>query len=190
VPVAAPERTIVDLSSRLSLTRLGTMTDDAVRRGMTTHGRIAACAARLGVAPGRSPSKVHRMLAARVPGMGERESDLEDFVYESIRRFGLPLPRCQHWVAFEGKRYRTDFCYPDCDPPVVIEADGFDTHGRRSQFDVDRVRGNGIELAGFRRLGFTSAFTDWQIAADVARAIGRPVPPRPVHQRTFAARCV
>jgi hypothetical protein len=189
IPTTTSERTIVDLSSRLSLARLGAMTDDAVRRGLTTHGRIAACAERLGRAPGRSPAKVHRMLAARVPGLGERESALEDFVYESIRRFGLPLPRCQQRVSVAGKRYRVDFCYPDLEPPVVIEADGFDTHGRRAQFDHDHVRGNGLELAGYRRLGFTSSFTDWAIAADVARAIGEPIPPRPVEELTFAAWC-
>jgi very-short-patch-repair endonuclease len=184
IVVASVERTIVDLSCRLSLDRLGAMTDDALRRRITTCARIEECAVRLGNARGRSLTQVRRLLDARVPGTGERESELEDFVYDSIRRFGLPLPRCQHWVKVGGRSYRIDMCYED--PPVAIEADGFDTHGRRRQFDTDRVRGNAVGLAGFTLLAFTSAFTDWEIAHDVARAIGASVPARPARERTYA----
>jgi len=184
IAVASVERTIVDLSARLSLDQLGAMTDDALRRRITTCARIEACAVRLGNGRGRSLRQVRRLLDARVAGMEERESELEDFVYDSIRRYRLPLPRCQHWVKVGDRSYRIDMCYED--PRVAIEADGFDTHGRRRQFDTDRVRGNAVILAGFTLLAFRSAFTDWEIAHDVARAIGVTVPDQPARERTYA----
>ena len=66
------------------------MTDEALRRRLTTHGRIAYAAERLGRAPGRSPKKVAEMLERRLPGLEIRESVLEDFVFDALRRFARP----------------------------------------------------------------------------------------------------
>ncbi len=185
VCVGSVERTIVDLSGRLDAGALRDLTEDALRRRVTSLGRIEGCIRRLGRAPGRSPKKVGAVLAACTPAGHERESVLEDFVFEAIGRFGLPLPRCQRRVTVAGRRYRLDMSYED--PMIAIEADGFDTHGRRAQFDRDRVRGNDVTLAGYTLLAFTSAFTDWQIAATVAQALGLDAPPEPASPLTFAA---
>jgi hypothetical protein len=70
---------------------------------------------------------------------------------------------------------------------LALEAQGFDAHGRRAQFDADALRGNELQLAGFRVLEFTSAFTDRQIAQQVAEALGLPQPPIVGETLTFAA---
>jgi hypothetical protein len=188
IPVSSPERTIVDLSSRLSVRHLGVLTDAALRQRITTGRRVQQCCDRLHRAPGRSPTTVYRMLMARFPDAAERESVLEDFVYESIRHFGLPLPRCQVAVRAGDKRYRIDMAYPE--HKIAIEADGFETHGPRAAFDADRQRGNDFALLGYRALHFTSADTDWAIACTVARAIDQPEPPRPEVPVTFSAWCL
>jgi hypothetical protein len=171
IPLTVPERTIVDLSSRLSHSDLGRMIDDALRRRITTLGRIVATAERLPRAPGRSPKKLRGVLDARVPGVEERESVLEDFVFDALRRFGLPLPVCQYEIEINGKRRRIDLCFPD--DRLALEALGFQWHGWRSRWDADVLRGNELVLAKFRVLQFTSAFTDRQIAQQVAEALGR-----------------
>jgi hypothetical protein len=173
IPVTVPERTIVDLSSRLTLTALGRLTDDALRRRITSLARIVATAERLPRAPGRSVKKMRELLDRRVPGVEDRESKLEDFVFDSLRRFRLPMPVCQHEVIVKGKRRRIDCCYPA--EMLALEALGFRYHGWRSRWDADALRGNELQLAGFRVLQFTSAFTDRRIAEQVAEALGRPL---------------
>ena len=185
LPRATPERTIVDLSSRITTRELGRLTDDALHRHITSLGRIQASALRLRAAPGRSPKKLSEMLAGRLPDAQERESRLEDFVFEALHRHRLAVPVCQHVVWYGGKRRRIDCCYPDA--LLALEAQGFDAHGRRAQFDADALRGNELQLAGFRVLQFTSAFTDRQIAEQVAAALGVPHPLSVGEPLTFAA---
>jgi hypothetical protein len=173
IPLTVPERTIVDLSSRFPAKQLGRIIDDALRRRITSLSRIAVTAARLPRAPGRSPKKLQAVLDRRLPGVEERESVLEDFVFDALRRFGLPLPVCQYEVIVGGRRRRIDLCYPG--DRLALEALGFEFHGWRQRWDADVLRGNEVQLAGFRVLQFTTAFTDRLIAEHVAEALGRPL---------------
>lgn len=184
VRLTSPERTIFDLSSRFTIEQLGAMADDALRRRLTTTYRLASLLDRLGPAPGRSPSKVRQMLDRRVPGVEDRESILEDFVFDALRRYGLPLPIPQHWVRLRGKRRRIDLCYTE--KQIAIEALGFDVRRMRSKFDDEALRGNELQLAGYQLLQFTSAFTDRTIAEQVASALGLPSPRETGAPLTFA----
>jgi hypothetical protein len=178
IPVSTPERTIVDLSSRLTELELGCIIDDALRRRIVTLGRVYAALERLRRAPGRSPSKLRRVLDRRAPAGEGRESVLEDFVAGAIRRFELPPPVSQHEVVVDGQRRRIDLAYVS--EKIALEAKGFEYHGGRARFDDDTRRANELRLAGWTVLEFTSAFTDLQIAECVARALGvqRPRPQR------------
>ncbi len=173
IPVASAARTILDLSGRLTLTELGRVVDDALRLRVATLAEIASNASRLRPAPGRSPKRVHELLAART---GAGDSRLEDFVLESIARYRLPMPIRQHAVVVAGRRRVIDLCYPPS--MVAVEAQGFAYHGTRSRFDADALRGNELQLAGFRVLEFTSAFDDWTIARHIALALGMSEPTR------------
>jgi hypothetical protein len=184
IAITTPERTIVDLSSRFSVNQLGRMTDDAVRRRITSIWRIRATAERLPRAPGRSPKKLAEMLDRRLPGVEERESPLEDFVFDALRRFGVPLPVCQYEVVVKGLPRRIDCCYPD--DWLALEALGFEFHGWRARWDDDALRGNDLQLAGFKVLQFTSAFTDRQIAEQVAAGLGRRCASTPGPDLTFS----
>jgi hypothetical protein len=187
IPVSSPARTIVDISSRFDTRVLGRVLDDALRRGLTTLAEVALTTERLGPAPGRSRKKMAALLARRDDGVARRESVLEDFVFEALVRFGLPLPLMQYPFAMNGRNRRIDFCYaPEM---LVLEPKGFMWHSSRRAFDDDALRGNELQLAGFRVLEFTAAFTDWQIASQVARALALPVPKRPSRQLTFLEWC-
>jgi hypothetical protein len=169
VPVHSVERTAADLSTRLNGEQLGSLIDDALRRRLTSYTRLWRVHERLPLAPGRSPKRLEAVLVARTPGIADRESELEDRVYEVIRTAGLPLPVPQHRVVVGGRKRRIDLAYPE--HRLAIEADGFDTHRTRSAFDDDRLRGNEMVLAGYRPLHFTSRMTDEQIADHVRRAL-------------------
>lgn len=184
IPVSTPERMVNDLSSRYSVHDLGVIIDDAVRRRLTSLGRISGLIDRLPRAPGRSPLKLREALARRVPDCDRRESELEDFVFDAIRKFELPLPVPQHRVTVNGRRRRIDLCYVD--QRLAVEPKGFGWHATRGRFDDDALRGNELQLAGFDVLEFTTAFTDWQIADQVARGLHLPVPACPSDPLTFA----
>ncbi|HEX5614425.1 MAG TPA: type IV toxin-antitoxin system AbiEi family antitoxin domain-containing protein [Acidimicrobiia bacterium] len=169
VPVHSVERTAADLSGRLASDELGRLIDDAIRRRLTTYSRLWRVHERLPRAPGRSPRRFADVLLARTPGLADRESVLEDRVYEVIRAAGLPLPVPQFRITIGGRRRRIDFAYPD--QRIAIEVDGYDVHRTRSAFDDDRARGNEIVLAGYRLLRFTSRSTDAEIVDQVRRAI-------------------
>jgi hypothetical protein len=171
--VASVERTIVDLSGRLDQLALGRLVDDALRRRLTSIARLYGASARLKQAPGRSPKRLAEVLQTRTPGS---ESHLEDFVLDAITRYGLPAPVRQHPVLVGGRERRIDICYPLV--TLALEALGFEYHGMRSRFDEDALRGNELLLAGYRLLEFTSAFDDWTIASQVARALDLPAPRR------------
>ncbi len=187
IRVSSPERTIVDLSGRFDLKVLGRMLDDALRRQITTYERLVDMAVRLRPAPGRSQKKMFVVLARRSNDVAKHESLLEDFVFDALRRFGLPLPTAQHEVRIKGRIRRIDHCYVE--QRLALEAIGFDVRRQRAKFDDEALRGNELQLAEFKVLQFTSAFTDWQIACQVAEALGLGRPTQPSRPRTFLMWC-
>jgi hypothetical protein len=104
-----------------------------------------------------------------------------------LRRFKLPLPTAQHEVRVKGRTRRIDHCYVE--RKLAIESIGFDPRRQRAKFDDEAQRGNQLQLAEFRVLQFTSSFTDWQIACQVAEALGLPAPARPRRPLSFLAWC-
>src|SRR4051794_13929663 len=187
IRVSTPERTIVDLSGRYDAKVIGRMIDDALRRRITTFARLVEVTERLRPAPGRSQKKMFSLLARRDEDTARRESYLEDFVFEALRRFRLPLPEPQSKVVVDGKERRIDLCFGA--HWLALEAIGFDPRRQRAKFDAEALRGNELQLAGFKVLEFTSAFTDWQIASQVARALGVAEPAKPARLRTFLEWC-
>ncbi|HTL84614.1 MAG TPA: hypothetical protein VL856_05485 [Acidimicrobiia bacterium] len=184
VPITTPERTIVDISARFDAKVIGRLIDDALRRKIATLNRFIETADRLGSAPGRSRKKMLMLLSRRDGDVAKRESTLEDFVFDALRRFQMPMPTVQWPIRVNGRKRWIDLCYPDV--MLALEVKGFEWHGGRASFDSDALRGNEVLLAGFRVLEFTSAFTDWQIAAHVAEALGQAKPTRPKKPLTFS----
>ena len=130
--------------------------DDALRRGSTTLAQLDERRSALGPCA-RSKSQARcAMLDSRGRGRpSRRESVLEDFVYDALRRFELPLPVPQYRVrgrraASAASTSATRIAW------LALEAKGFEYHGARGQrFDDDALRGNELQLAGFRVLEFT-----------------------------------
>ncbi len=169
IPTTSVARVVVDLSMRLDAKALARLFDEGLRRGLVSLRALHACVEGLGLAPGRSPDRVHALLAKRIPGYDPGESDLETEAWEWIVAAGLPAPVRQHWVRLEGRRYRLDLAYPEL--RIGIELDGFDTHRTRTAFDYDRDRNNDLTLAGWIILHFTSNTKREELVGAVGRAI-------------------
>jgi very-short-patch-repair endonuclease len=167
IPTLSVARTIADLSGRLSIDELGRLVDEGLRRRLTSLRAIDRVVRRLHhIAPGRSPSKLTRVLALRVPGYEPGDSSLESRVYEALVAAGLPTPKRQHKVLIGSRTYYIDLAYPEL--RIAIEVDGFDFHRGRSSFDKDRVRQNDLVCAGWIVLRFTSRSTVDEIVTSVA----------------------
>jgi very-short-patch-repair endonuclease len=166
IPVTSVARTLVDLSGSMSVEQLGIATDFARRERQLRLVDLQRCVAGLAPAPGRKPTRIHAVLRARLQHHDESESGLEMRVLRAIVAAGLPEPVQQYRVQISDRWRRVDLAYPQLQ--LAIEVDGWTHHGPRSAFDADRARENELEIIGWDRLHFTSAFTDKQVRETVA----------------------
>ena len=127
IPTVTAERALIDVSSRFTARELGRVLDDSIRRDLIVLEDFRRCAARLLPAPGRSMSKVHAVLAARLPGYNPGDSDLETRALRALTAAGLPPPRQQYRMVLNGKKVRIDLAYPEL--KIAIELDSWKYHG-------------------------------------------------------------
>jgi very-short-patch-repair endonuclease len=147
------------------------MTDRALRKGNLRLDDLRKCVAGLQPAPGRSPTRIARVLRRRLRGYEPGDSDLEMRFARAIVAGGLAEPVQQHRVAVGNRRRRIDLAYPDL--KVAVEIDGWDHHRTRTAFDEDRARANDLVVAGWRVLRFTSSMTDAQAVATIRDALSQ-----------------
>jgi hypothetical protein len=169
IPVTSVARTLVDLSGRCTVAQLGAATEKAMREGNLRLADLRRTVAGLPPAPGRTPRKIHAVLAKRLDEYEPGESDLEMFVLRAIVSHGIPEPAQQHWVKLGTRRCRIDLAYPAL--KLAIEVDGWGAHRTRMAFDYDRARENDLVVAGWRVLRFTSNCDRGEIGATVASAL-------------------
>lgn len=76
-------------------------------------------------------------------------SDLERRLFEICRREDLPLPE----LNVEIGPYTVDFLWGK--QRLIVETDGWETHGTRMAFEADRARDAHLTILGFRPIRFT-----------------------------------
>ena len=114
------------------------------------------------------------------PGRGVTRNDVEDALAALVRRARLPHPLFNTPLEL-GPR----FVEPDCMWPaqrVIVEVDGYETHGTRDSFESDRARDRALTAAGglvirvtWRQLRAAPA----QIARDLRAVLRRRSARRP-----------
>ncbi|HEX2192882.1 MAG TPA: DUF559 domain-containing protein [Acidimicrobiales bacterium] len=165
IPVTTPARTVVDLSAVTTEATLEKAVDGALRDRLVTVAELRACFDALAGRGRRRVAHFRPILDAREPGYSPGDSELERRVRQWLTAAGLPRPVPQFAVLVGDRKYRIDLAYPE--QRVAIELDGWAAHGTRRAFDLDRERGNDLELAGWTLLRFTSSST----RADVVRTV-------------------
>lgn len=151
VPVTSPPRTIVDIAAVVGPGTLARAFAAAVTRRYVTLATMQDVLehARLRGVPG--VRNLRRVLAAwgtsPVPA-----SVLERRMEELLLAHGLHGAVREHPVG-PGDRYRADFAFVA--PRLLIEVDGFRTHGSRDAFQADVTRQNRIVAAGWTPLRYT-----------------------------------
>lgn len=151
VPATTVARMFVDLAADTPVAAVEVGLDDALRRRLTTIGRIRRAIERGGRRHGIDDLRDLLDDRDRDP---LPESVFETRLFRRIVDDGLPVPKRQY-VVRDGGRFvaRADFAYPG--HKLAIEAEGFEPHAQRAQFDRDRQRANDMTMLGWRTIVVT-----------------------------------
>jgi len=106
-------------------------------------------------AQGRRGAPILRtILAEHDAGSTLTASDLEEAFLLICLNAAVPAPEVNAWIALpDNQGYRADFLWRR--HRLIIELDGYDTHGTRQAFEHDRRRDQRLMLAGYRVIRFT-----------------------------------
>ena len=148
VPVTTPARTLFDLAAVVSGDQLEHAFDEAEVRRLTSPVSLAALAARY---PARRGARAIRRVLDNHRKNGETvlRSVLERRLLALLDDHGLPRPRMNR-VGAEGE---LDARWPE--QRLIVECDGFATHGTRKAFEADRARDRALQVAGWRVVRIT-----------------------------------
>jgi very-short-patch-repair endonuclease len=144
IPVTRPARTLADLRPVLSEAEFAS----ALREAEFLRLPIGAA--------GRSGSTRPRT-----------RTELEAMFMTLVRRHRLPRPE----VNVQVDRYEVDFLWRA--QRLIVEVDGWESHGTRSAFEEDHARDARLKLLGFEVLRFTwrQIQTDARTVAATIRAL-------------------
>jgi very-short-patch-repair endonuclease len=130
IPVTSPLRTLLDLSSHLSLDALDAALAEALVRKLVTLEELEP----------RAAGNLKRLLDTAAPTKSELERELRRLLHE----YQLPQPISNGVV--EG--YEVDLHWPE--QRLVAELDGYAFHAHRRAFEADRLRDQMLVAAGHR----------------------------------------
>jgi hypothetical protein len=153
IPLTSPEKTLLDLARILPERTLRKAARSAVRRNLTTPGRMDLA---VGLHGGRgvTGTRVYRRVVAFVAedqSGSVAEIDLKHIVMDAP----VPRPIQQLKVGLEdGSNAYPDFAWPD--RMRIVEVDGFGAHGTPEQLQHDLRRQNQLMDLGWDIRRFTA----------------------------------
>ena len=163
-PVTSPARTLIDCATRANIDAL---LNEARALKLVKDGEIEAamerCPRRTGVGAMRALLEVERE-------SGYTQSKAERELKRIIRASGIEWPTFNTYL--EG--VRADAYWPQFG--LVIEVDGYQSHGHWAAFQRDRARDRKLIAAGYTVLRFTwhqLTLKRLQVVAEVARTLAR-----------------
>jgi predicted transcriptional regulator of viral defense system len=100
--------------------------------------------------PRRHGSRTVRECLRRLHDLpdGFTREKLEARFLAFLDRYGFPRPRLNAWLTIGSHRYQVDCLWPA--QKVIVELDGYATHGTRHAFEGDRDRDRRLLAAGYR----------------------------------------
>jgi very-short-patch-repair endonuclease len=151
IPCTSVPRTLLDLATVASRPALERACDQAEVRRLIDWEAMEELLAR---ARGRGGvGSLRAVLGATDAGQGLTRSELERRFVALCRDAALPSPAVNQWLTVAGEEMQVDFVWRG--PRVVVETDGFRTHGTRQAFQRDRRRDRLLALEGWRVIRFS-----------------------------------
>jgi uncharacterized protein DUF559 len=149
IPITTVSRTLLDVAAMARDGELERAVAQAERLRMYHHRAIQATIAR---ANGHRGVGLLRLPTSRTPKWTRNE--WEAAFLTLLREAGMPEPQTNE--PFHAPGY--GHCEPDYHWPehrVIVELDGFETHGTRAAFHADRAKDAAFTAHGYRVLRFT-----------------------------------
>jgi very-short-patch-repair endonuclease len=139
IRLTSPARTIIDFAAQASASELGDAFGEARAKRLLTDRALDAALSR---APSNhsGAGTVRAMLSE---GGTYDRSTAERLMRRHLRRAGLPQPLAN--VMLDG--HLADFVWPE--QKLIVEVDGYLTHGNRRAFEDDRRRDQRYVAAGY-----------------------------------------
>jgi hypothetical protein len=143
IPVTSPARTLLDLAAVVSAQHLHAAFQEAEVRRLTSPTSLDALVARY---PGRRGTTAIRKILEdqHRNGVAMPTSILERRFLALLDAHGLPRPHVNR-LSREGE---LDATWPE--HRLIVECDGFATHGTRKSFEEDRAKDRALTTAGWR----------------------------------------
>jgi very-short-patch-repair endonuclease len=164
--LTSPARTLIDFASQATSSELYDAFGDARAKRLLTDSGLKAAVDR---APGNHPGAAIVRLILREGGTYDR-SRAERILRRLCRKADLPEPLVN--VKLHG--FRADFLWPD--HKLILEVDGYQTHGTRLAFESDRERDQVHIAAGYvvLRVTWHQLQHEWlAVMARLAQALAR-----------------
>lgn len=156
IPVLPPWITMLQVCGIVPRATAGSVFDDGLFRGMFSLPQMAWVLATHGGSGHRGSGVLHDLIEERSTGTRyvPPESELEALLYKLVESaVDIPPAERQHW-EWDGTQWRRfDLAWPAV--RLLIEVDGWDTHGSREAFQADRRRDAMMVAMGWRVLRFT-----------------------------------
>jgi hypothetical protein len=152
IPVTTLPRTLLDLASTLSATRLDRVIERSEELRLFDPRSIDALFDRAGGHPGIG--RLRRALAIYRDEPAFTRSRLERRFLELVKRAGLPAPS----MGFNEAGFELDaYWQPE---RFAVELDVYETHGSRAAFESDRLRQEELKLIGIEMIRVTGPRLD------------------------------
>jgi very-short-patch-repair endonuclease len=149
IPITTVERTLLDIAATAAADDLADALATARRLGRLHRRRLEDVIARCSGHPGSGA--LTRAIAARP---APTRNAFERGFLQLVRRAGLPDPLVNSRVAAPDHPFlEVDFLWPS--HALIVETDGYETHGTRRAFEADRAKDAALTAAGFRVVRFT-----------------------------------
>ena len=135
-PVTTVERTLVDLAGTLTYAELERAFEQALRTQRLDMRKLR-------LTPGRKGMRnLRAIVAAHAPATLDTRSELERRFLAFLNKHHLPQPSVNVQLA----NYEVDAYWPH--HALIVELDGYDSHGGLQAFENDHVKTAALQLAG------------------------------------------
>jgi very-short-patch-repair endonuclease len=134
IPCTTVARTLLDLAAKAERPGLAAAITRAEELKVYDGAEVAAVLER---AQGKRGAQLLRDVLSQWSDDRTR-SHFERELLAFLRRNALPLPVVNGWITVEDRTLQPDFMWPE--RRVILETDGYATHGTRKAFGDDRRR--------------------------------------------------
>jgi very-short-patch-repair endonuclease len=172
IPCTTPERTLIDFATVAQPHQI----DRAVREAEFLRLVDFAELGRMLDERKRGTDKLRIAIARVAESSAHTRSDLEDRFRVLILDADLPAPEYNATIELDKVTIEADVAWRD--EKVIVELDGWQSHGTRSQFVEDRARDRAAQTAGWIVLRFTSPDLDDEAAVQIESLLSAHREPR------------